>query len=169
MMIVGKYIKSQRFCVALVDALGIYTQGNTRPELYAAVKELVLDSIFGDEDDAPGFEVSITDDGSFIYITASDPTLLVAAVLREQRLVHQLSLADVVARLGLRNRTAYSLYETGKTDPTIGKLTALLAAVAPELSLCIAPRGAAIHLTQVATRKKRKPGPKPVKRRRVVA
>jgi hypothetical protein len=49
-----------------------------------------------------------------------------------------------MAVMGMKSRNGYGQYEQGRSEPLIGKLGALLAAVAPELTLAIVPRTARV-------------------------
>jgi predicted transcriptional regulator len=93
----------------------------------------------------PGFKVTVTelDDNNgviTVLVDATEPSRLAAQVLKYQREVHGLSLADVAKLLGSSSRNAYASYEQGRTEPTLGKLQELLMAVAPDMALTVGPR-----------------------------
>ena len=75
-----------------------------------------------------------------VLVDATEPSLLAAQVLKYQREVHGLSLADVAKMLGSSSRNAYASYEQGRTEPTLGKFRELLMAVAPDMALIVGPR-----------------------------
>lgn len=136
MMLVGKIFKSGRYWAAEASSIGVYTQGTTRADAEAMLADAVREVV-----NREGFTVSVSrlqsDD---VSIGASSPHLLAAQVLKYQREVHKLSLADVALRLGAKSRNAYAAYEQGKTEPTLSKYLELLAVVAPEMALTVAPR-----------------------------
>jgi DNA-binding transcriptional regulator YiaG len=93
----------------------------------------------------PGFKVTVTEisesDGVIaVLVDATQPSRLAAQVLKYQREVHGLSLADVAKLLGTSSRNAYASYEQGRTEPTLGKFRELLLAVAPDMALVVGPR-----------------------------
>lgn len=66
-------------------------------------------------------------------LSANDPDLLVAFLLRRQRTCRGLSVRDVARRLASNSPTAYAQYEQGKRAPSVGKLRELLHAIDPKL------------------------------------
>jgi transcriptional regulator with XRE-family HTH domain len=79
-----------------------------------------------------------------VLITANDPAALAARVLKYQREVHQLTLADVAKKLGASSLNSYAAYEQGKREPSLSKMAELLSVVAPEMALTIGPRTPAV-------------------------
>lgn len=142
-MIITGIIKKQEgpWWSAEVEALGAFTQGRSRRGAAAMLKDLVETMI-----DRADFRVTVKDVGASaggvvsVFIESNDPAALAARVLRYQREVHGLSLADVSKVLGVSSRNAYARYEQGRTEPTIGKYNQLLAAVAPEMGLVLGRR-----------------------------
>lgn len=95
--------------------------------------------------DRPGFKVTVTEigedrDGIAVLIAATEPSRLAAQVLKYQREVHGLSLADIAKLLGTARRNAHAGYEQGRTEPTLGRFRELLMAVAPDMALIVGPR-----------------------------
>lgn len=91
--------------------------------------------------DRPGFKVTVVDEGGeSVAIEANEPAALAAYVLRYQREVHGLTLAQVAKTLGASSRNAYARYEQGASVPTLDKFSELLRAVAPEVMLIIGTR-----------------------------
>jgi predicted transcriptional regulator len=78
--------------------------------------------------------------GYLVRIEANQPARLASLVLMVQRERNKLSLADVAKRLGAASRNSYARYEQGTSVPTMAKFEELLAVVAPDLALSIAPR-----------------------------
>lgn len=125
--------------------LGAFTQGKSRKEATANLAEAIELKV-GERD----FKVTIKEirgggssDEHVVFVEASDPGLLAAEVLKYQREVHQLSLADVAKKLGAASVNAYAAYEQGKREPSLSKFLQLLHAVAPEVALVVGPRDAA--------------------------
>ncbi len=153
-MLIGTIEKQGRWCVAICDLIGAFTQGRTRKEAIENLAEVVELRV-----DRRGFEVAVTEletrrrNVISVLVEPSDPALLAAAVLRYQRTRRGLSLAEVARALGAASRNAYASYEQGRREPTLGKLSELLKAVAPEIALTLEPR--------VARTTKRKPRTRP--------
>ena len=126
---------------ATADAIGAFTQGRSVKGAESMLKELVETMI-----DQPGFRAEVVTAGTSargvisVFVDSNDPAALAARVLRYQREVNGLSLAEVSAVLGMSSRNAYARYEQGKTEPTIGKYSQLLEAVSPGMSLVIGGR-----------------------------
>lgn len=143
MIIITGIIKKQEgpWWSAEAEAIGAFTQGRSRRGAATMLKDLVETMI-----DLPGFRATVKDVGVSaggvvnVFIESNDPSALAARVLRYQREVHGLSLADVSKVLGVSSKNAYARYEQGRTEPTIGKYGELLAAVAPEMSIVIGQR-----------------------------
>lgn len=152
-MIIGRVAKQEgAFWSADAEAIGVFTHGDSKTEAFEILAELIESIV-----ERPRFEVTILDypaggDGA-VLITANEPAFLAALVLKHQREVHQLTLADVAKRLGASSLNSYAAYEQGKREPSLSKMSELLAAVAPELALTIGPRTAA-----VAARRSKKAG-----------
>ena len=81
--------------------------------------------------------VTVRRHGGALLIEGSDLGLLAIQVLRHQREVHALSLADVAKKLGASSLNAYAAYEQGRRAPSLSKFSELLAVVAPELGLVV--------------------------------
>lgn len=95
-----------------------------------------------------GFQALVADAGAHpeggcaLLVSANDPAALTAYLLRYQREIHELTLDEVAAKLGVTSRNAYARYEQGRSEPSLGKLIELLAVVAPELAMIVGPRAA---------------------------
>lgn len=137
MMLIGVVAKQQGpFWSADADMIGAHTQGMSRKE---AVEALVanIDLLV----ESPGFKAAADDAGpGEVYITANEPWLLAARVLRYQRERHKLTLADVAKKLGASSINAYAAYEQGKREPSFSKYLEFLRVVAPEMALTVGPR-----------------------------
>lgn len=136
-----------------VAAIGAFTQGTSRKDAASMLAE-VIELMVG----RSGFKVTVTEIGEdnggiAVLVDATEPSRLAAQVLKYQREVHGLSLADVAKMLGSSSRNAYASYEQGRTEPTLGKFRELLMAVAPDMALIVGPR---IGPRAVGPTKKRK-------------
>jgi len=140
MMLIGRVAKEEgRFWSAHAELVGAFTHGESRREAFDVLAELIESMV-----DRPGFKVTIRDhavagDGA-VVIEANEPALLAALVLKHQREVRGLTLAQVAVKLGASSRNAYARYEQGASVPTIDKLYELLAVVAPDVALVFEQR-----------------------------
>jgi DNA-binding XRE family transcriptional regulator len=157
-MIITGIIKKQEgpWWSAEAEAIGAFTQGRSRRGAAMMLKDLVETMI-----DQAGFRATVKDVGVSpngvvsVFVESNDPAALAARVLKYQREVHGLTLADISKVLGVSSRNAFARYEQGKTEPTIGKYNQLLAAVAPEMSLVLGRRGPARSSKAVKSRTRR--------------
>ena len=150
MMLTGRIYKAKSaLWVVEVDAIGAYTQGDTRKHADEMLVDLIHTML-----QAKDLQVTITDDGpdGAILIEADRPAVLAAMVLRYQRERNGLSLADVAKKLGASSRNAYATYEKGRTEPSLSKLGELLAVVAPDIVLKLAPRSSSKRKATKAVR-----------------
>jgi DNA-binding XRE family transcriptional regulator len=156
MMLVGRIAKEEGpFWSAEVEAIGAFTQGRSRKEAFAMLGDLIETMVHRSGFSATVHEAGKADDGSIsVLVDANEPALLAAQVLKYQREVHGLSLADVAKALGASSRNAYASYEQGRTEPTLSKYRELLHAVAPEMALIVETR-TAITAKPKSTRTKR--------------
>ena len=141
MMLIGRLSKEAgTWWAAEAPVAGVYTQGRSRRDAAAMLAD-AFESLIN----RPGFKVTVIDDGGDqVLIEANEPAALAAYVLKYQREVHGLSLAQVAKSLGASSRNAYARYEQGASVPTLDKLAELLRAVAPEVTLMIGTRKSAI-------------------------
>ena len=105
--------------------LAVVTQGTTKADALEMIGDAVECLA-----DKPGFHVDVhpgVDD--HFELGASDQATLTALLLRRQRVMHGLSLAEVARRLGAKSLNGYARYEHGRTVPSIAQLGKLLAAV----------------------------------------
>ncbi len=138
MMLIGRLSKeSGTWWAAEAPVAGVYTQGRSRKDAAAMLAD-AFESLIN----RPGFKVTVTDegDGEQVLIEANEPAALAAYVLKYQREVHGLSLAQAARALGASSRNAYARYEQGDSVPTLDKFAELLRAVAPEVTLIIGTR-----------------------------
>lgn len=136
MVLIGRIFREGPGWAAHCEAIGAFTQGPTRKEATANLAEVVEMKI-----DRPGFKASVSElAGEDVFVDANEPGLLAAEVLKYQREIHNLSLADVAKKLGAKSLNAYAAYEQGTREPSLGKFRELLGAIAPEMALYVGPR-----------------------------
>lgn len=141
MVIVGRIFKESGGWSAHCDLIGVYTQGPTRKEAEENLAE-ATEMMIG----RPGFKVTISadsrrgDDGYAVFIDSEQPHLLVAEVLKNQRVMNALSQGEVAKLLGASSVNAYAAYEQGTREPTLSKLRELLAVVAPDTAVMVGSR-----------------------------
>lgn len=147
---------------AEVESIGAWTQGRTREDAIAMLRDWVRTKLEV-ELDHPGVDVQITVIGSegsgggafAALVEADEPTLLGALLLKYQRQVHGLTVADVARKLGATHHNAYASYEQGRREPSLGKFCQMLAAVAPDMALTIGPRQPALRVPPKAATPRR--------------
>ena len=124
----GKVYKDGNFWLAEVSILDAMTQGRTRKEAFAMVKDL-LESLAN----RPRFSVKVHPGkhGDF-EVSSPDTRGLISLLLRRQRERNGMSFAEAAERLGAKSRNAYARYERGTSVPTLEKLNELLHAVSPD-------------------------------------
>ena len=127
MRLLGKVYKDGKFWLAEVPILNSMTQGHTRTEALAMVKDLLETLV-----NSPGFAVEVyPGEHEEFEVSSTDMRRLIGLLLRRQRERSGLSLAEAAERLGAKSRNAYARYERGMSAPTVEKLSELLQAVAP--------------------------------------
>lgn len=123
----GKVYKDGKFWLAEVPLLEAMTQGHTRKEAFAMVKDLLETLV-----NRPGFSVTVhTGKQGDFEVSSNDPRSLISLFLRRQRERSGLSLSEAAERLGAKSRNAYARYERGTSMPSLEKLVELYQAVAP--------------------------------------
>ena len=154
MMLVGRIAKEDGpWWSAEVAAIGAFTQGRSRKDAADMLTDLIETMV-----DRPGFKVSVKPlgEGGGVIVEANEPGRLIAQVLKYQREVHKLSLADVARLLGATSRNAYARYEQGQAVPSIDKMYELLRVVAPEMTLMLAERKPTKRAKPATTAKRRR-------------
>ena len=134
MRLAGRVFRAGAYWAVEVPMLGVVTQGRSKRDAYAMIADAIESLVNRAEfrlDAFPG-------EGEYFEVGANDEAALTAFLLRRQRSRSGLSLAEVARRLGARSANAYARYEQGRSVPTVAKLTALLAAVAPQRDFVLA-------------------------------
>ncbi len=116
----GKLLKDGRYWAVCVPALDVYTQGKSKKEALAMIKEAVELMV-----DRKGFFVRVNPlpENQFVLRAkeADDDKYLIALMLKNQRAKYGLSLQDVADRLGV-SKNAYAQYEQARSIPSITKV-----------------------------------------------
>ena len=134
MRFAGRVFKSGRYWAIEVPILGVASQGRTKKEAFLMIADAIETLV-----NKAGFELSVFPSaGEYFEVGANDQATLTAFLLRRERTRSGLSLAEAAKRLGARSLNAYARYEQGRSVPTVPKLTALLAAVAPHKDFVLA-------------------------------
>ena len=153
MMLVGRIAKEEgTWWSAEVPAIGAFTQGRSRKDAAVMLADLIETMV-----ERPGFKVTVSFLGEQgrVVVEANEPGRLAAHVLKYQREVHRLSLADVAKLLGATSRNAYARYEQGRAVPSLDKLYELLRVVAPDMTLVLSERKPTKRAKSSSTRKRR--------------
>lgn len=142
MMLAGRIEKEAGpWWYAECDAIGAYTQGTSRRHAATMLADAIETKIGRDGLGVRVIEIGRAGDDAFDVLVASDhPHALITEVLRHQRNINKLTLAEVAEKLGASSINSYAAYERGKREPSISKLCELLAAVAPDIVLVVSPR-----------------------------
>ena len=125
MKVEGKIEKSGNWWAVSVPLLLVFSQGKTKKIALSMIKEAVEALI-----DVKGFKVSITDiQANTFSISADNTKLLMAFILKQQRLWNKKSIRQVAKKLGSSSPTAYSRYEQAKTNLSMDKFIQILSAI----------------------------------------
>lgn len=126
MRLEGRVWKDGKFWLVEVPLLDVMTQGRTRKDALLMVAD-AIESLMGD-----GAKVEVfAAPGENFEVGSPDVAKLTALLLRRQREMQGLSLADAAERLGQKSRNAYARYEQGVSVPTVAKLGELLTGLSP--------------------------------------
>ena len=128
MLFAGRIWKDGNWWLAEVPLLDLMTQGKTRTEAGAMLKDAIEELV-----NEKGFSVRIVDHGNDnVGVDTDRFSTLFALALRRLREAHGLSIAAVTKSLGPKSKNAYARYENGESSPTLDKAMELLRAVAPD-------------------------------------
>ncbi len=131
----AKIYKDGKFWLVEIPGLDAMTQGRTRKEAIAMVKDLVKEMVatYFEREMASDFKVTISDySKDLIGIASNDIKLLLALSLRRQREASGSTLKKAAERLGSRSPNSYAQYEKGETSISIEKFELLLIAANPK-------------------------------------
>lgn len=129
MKIEGKIEKSGNCWAVSVPLLLVFSQGKTKKLALSMIQEAVEGLV-----DVKGFKVNVTDiQANTFSISASNTKLLMAFILKQQRLRNKKSIRQVAKKLGSSSPTAYSQYEQAKTNLNMDKFIQVLSAINEKL------------------------------------
>lgn len=116
----GGLLKKNKYWAVCVQALDVYTQGKSRKDALAMIKDAVRLLI-----NRKGFAVNVhlVSNNQFI-LRAKEPDddkYMIALMLKNQRAKYGLSLQEVADRLGV-SKNAYAQYEQARAVPSIVKV-----------------------------------------------
>ena len=132
MRIHGTLEREGKWWAAAVPTLGVFTQGHSRADAHAMVKDAVK-TLLNRRD--VGVRVESAEDG--FTVETDPPAALVGFLLRCRREAAGLTLAEVAKRLGQSSPNAYARYEQGRAMPGIEQLDRLLLALDPHRGLVL--------------------------------
>lgn len=118
-----------------VSFLDVMTQGKTRKEALAMIKDAVHELLKDSYEDLldKQFQLTVTlYENGVIGMGASDDTLLFALGLKRQRQISGSTIRDVSKRLNSTSPNAYARYERAESRPSIDKYAELLQAANPQ-------------------------------------
>ena len=137
MRFAGQVVKAGKWWAIEVPDLGAFSQGKTKKEAYAMIRDAIEAMI-----DKPGFTVDVHHgSGSYFEVGSTEDAALVAFFLRQQRGLSGRTLEQVARNLGQTSVNAYARYEQGASVPTIDKLTELLRALEPDADFVLRKSG----------------------------
>jgi predicted RNase H-like HicB family nuclease len=124
----GSIHKNGKYWLIEVPVFNAITQGKSRKDALQMIKDY-FDCLLDNE--TVQVFVQPLDENTFAL--GSEPIApLFALLLRRQRQLAGLTLADVAKHLGTRSTTAYNRYELGTAVPSVEKLNQILKAVSAE-------------------------------------
>ncbi len=134
MRLSGSVYRDGRYWIIEVPILDVMTQGFSEQDAYDMIADAIESLV-----DREGFRIEVyPGQDDYFEIEASDSAVLIAFLLKQERLKSGLSLKQVAERLGAKSHNAYARYEQGRSVPTVEKLAELYAAVSPEKDLVLA-------------------------------
>ncbi|MDX1996312.1 MAG: helix-turn-helix transcriptional regulator [Thermoanaerobaculia bacterium] len=129
----GQISKQGRFWAVEVPILGLVTQGKSRTDAYRMVADAIEELV-----QKPDFSVEVfPSDGTYFEVGSADTGTLMALLLKRQRLLHGVTLAEAASRLQTTSPNTYARYEQGRAKPSVEQLGRLLRAVNPGSDLVL--------------------------------
>ncbi len=125
MKIEGKIEKSGKWWAVSVPLLLIFSQGKTKKSALLMIKSAVEELI-----DVNGFKVHCGPvQANTFSISSNNRTLLMAFILKQQRLKNKKSIKQVTGKLGWVSATSYSRYEQTGSGLTMDKFLQVLSVI----------------------------------------
>jgi predicted RNase H-like HicB family nuclease len=132
----GKVWKEGKWWVIEVPCLNVSTQGKTKKDAFAMIKDAIFElikSYFQELD--KNFEVSVHYyNGNCFGLTSNNNKLLLSFLLIRQREENGLTIRDVTRRLSSGSPNSYAQYERGKMNFSIDQMEKLMRAINPKLT-----------------------------------
>ncbi|HSD90942.1 MAG TPA: type II toxin-antitoxin system HicB family antitoxin [Kofleriaceae bacterium] len=153
MQVVGTLEREDDVWVANLDVIGVFAGGSTIDEALAQAVSLIELRATRDGRSLDGFTpvatvVAAPDGTQQIVVRSNQPTRLAFIVLRHQRELRRMTLADVADKLGASSRNAYARYEQGASIPSVDKFVEILEVLLPEFGVTLGERRHPNHLLQ---------------------
>lgn len=136
MQISGRVWKDGKFWVIHCPALDGSTQGFSKKEALDMMVDWVR-SMLSDQNYAVEIEARGKDE---FVMSFADPRPVLALMFAQLRASKGKTLQEVAAALGSKNHGSVRQYETGKHDPGISKLVALMSALDFDVEIMVRPR-----------------------------
>jgi predicted RNase H-like HicB family nuclease len=128
MRLAGRVFKSGKYWAIEVPILGVVTQGRTKKDAFDMISDAIESLV-----NKKGFKIDVfPGKNSYFEVGSVEVPVLIAFLLRRQRIKHGLTLLEVANRLGAKSHNSYARYEQGKSIPTIEKFNQLLSAISPD-------------------------------------
>jgi predicted RNase H-like HicB family nuclease len=117
----GRVFKDGKYWVSEVDILDLCTFGTSKKDAALMMADAIQELI-----DTKGFKAEIDSQSDDLFtIKTNDNDKLISLILKRQRVKRNLSIADVVNRLGFSSRNAYARYENSRTKISFSKFIEL--------------------------------------------
>jgi DNA-binding XRE family transcriptional regulator len=131
----GKVYKDGTFWLAEVSIFDALTQARTKKKALAMIADWFVSMV-----NKPDFSVTVHSGkhGTF-EVESEDIPAMTSLLLKRQRHVSGISLAEAASRLGAKSRNTYARYEQGKAVPTVEQFYKLLKAVSPSQEFVLQP------------------------------
>ncbi len=121
----GKVFKTGKYWAIEVPILGVHTQGHTKREAFEMIAD-AIESLVNKKE----FKIQVfPSKGEYFEIQANNNAILIAFLLKRQRIKNGLSQKEVAKLLGAKSNNTYARYEQGNSVPSIEKFSDLIAAV----------------------------------------
>jgi len=115
------------------SSLGVITQGRTKKEALAMLKDAIEELIYSYFHKK--VKIVVQDHGNGVVgVSCLDGNLLLSLSLIKQREASGQTVRDVAKRLGSKSPNAYARYERGTVSMSLDKYDQLLHAVNPKIS-----------------------------------
>jgi len=128
MRLAGRVFRCGRYWAIEVPILDVVTQGHSKKDAFDMISDAIESLV-----NKKGFKIEVfPGKNSYFEVGVSEVAVLIAFLLRRQRIKHGLTLLDVMKRLGAKSHNTYARYEQGKSVPTIEKFDKLLYAISAD-------------------------------------